>query len=97
MVKDLVTDFVKEAPLYNFGVGMERKPFREGITQVMELHKNENPFGVSPLAVEAMKDACSRTNRYPDIRATALCEKLAALHGIGAENSGTGETRYSYG
>lgn len=86
MVKELVSEFVKEVPPYDFGVGLVRKPFREGVDHVIEMHKNENPFGVSPKAIEAMKAACERANRYPDIRATSLCDKLAALHGIKREN-----------
>lgn len=86
MVENLVSKFVKEAPPYNFGVGDKRKPFREGVTEAFEMHKNENPFGVSPKAVEAMRKQCENANRYPDIRATSLCNKLAAMHGLKPEN-----------
>jgi len=86
MFKDIVSNFVREAPPYNFGVGDKHKPFKPGVTTVLEMHKNENPFGVSPKAVTAMVDACSRANRYPDITALSLRRKLAALHGVTPEN-----------
>lgn len=87
MVKELVSNFVKEAPPYSFGIDATKKPFREGITGVIcELNKNENPFGISPKALAAMQKACARANRYPDILATSLREKLALLHGLKVEN-----------
>ena len=33
MFKNLVSEFVKEVPPYNFGVGDTFKPFREGVTK----------------------------------------------------------------
>ena len=87
MTKDLVSNFVKEAPPYSFGLDAGKKAFREGVSEIIcELDKNENPFGVSPKAVEAMKTACESANRYPDILATSLREKLAALHGLSTDN-----------
>ena len=86
MNKDLVSSFVKEVPPYNFGVGDKFKPFREGVTQEIIMHKNENPYGTSPKAVAAMAEQIAHSNRYPDIRATSLCAKLAKLHNVKPEN-----------
>ncbi|MCI8275652.1 MAG: aminotransferase class I/II-fold pyridoxal phosphate-dependent enzyme [Lachnospiraceae bacterium] len=85
MFRDLVSKFVKEVPPYNFGVGDTFKPFREGVTKEIIMHKNENPFGTSPKAVAAMAEQIAHSNRYPDIRAVSLCEKLAKLHGVKTE------------
>lgn len=82
MFQDLVSQFVKEAPPYNFGVGDTFKPFREGVEKVIIMHKNENPYGTSPKAAAAMQDQASHSNRYPTMRADRLREKLAVKHGV---------------
>ena len=86
MIKDLVSDFVRQAPPYNFGLGEPVKSLRPGITEIYEMNKNENPFGISPLAAAEMKKQVDISNRYPDIKAASLCKKLAALHGLKPEN-----------
>lgn len=86
MIKDYVSDFVRQAPPYNFGLGEPTKPLRPGITEVYEMNKNENPFGISPLAAAEMKRQADISNRYPDIKAASLCRKLAKLHGLKPEN-----------
>ena len=42
-----------------------------------DLAGNENPFGPSPLAVDAITRALSRLHRYPELEAVALREALA--------------------
>jgi histidinol-phosphate aminotransferase len=49
---------------------------------VAKLSSNENPFGPSPKAVEAMTAVLGNSHLYPDPASTALREALAALHGI---------------
>jgi histidinol-phosphate aminotransferase len=46
---------------------------------------NENPFGPSPLAVEAIKAATSELNYYPDTVVSELTAKLAELHELKPE------------
>ena len=55
-------------------------------TGLVRLNSNENPYGPSPAAAEAMRDAFSLVWRYPDEHADALVEELAKLHGIGADH-----------
>ena len=86
MVNNLVSDFVKEAPPYNFGLGEPKKPLRPEVTEILQLNKNENPFGISPLAAAEIKRQADISNRYPDIRAASLVEKLASKHGLKPEN-----------
>lgn len=52
----------------------------------VRLSSNENPYGPSPAAVEAMRDAFSLVWRYPDEHADALIEELAKLHGVGIDH-----------
>jgi histidinol-phosphate aminotransferase len=68
------------------------------VERALKLASNENPFGPSPLAVEAARLAADGVNRYPEAGAGTLRAKLAALHGVGAEQilvgAGSDETLY---
>jgi histidinol-phosphate aminotransferase len=56
------------------------------IANLVKLNTNENPFGPSPLALEAMRAAAADTLRlYPDPAATELREALAVHHGVKPE------------
>ena len=84
-VKNLVSEFVKEAPPYVVGADEQSKSMRPGVTKLLQLATNENPFGTSPMAAEAMKLQATQANRYPDVRAQALRKKLAKLHHLTPE------------
>lgn len=49
-------------------------------SDTVRLHKNENPFGPSPPAVEAAEAALSHANRY--VNPVELIERIAARHGF---------------
>jgi len=57
----------------------------KGLSRAIKLASNENPYGPSPKAVAAMRDAASKVHRYPDGDATALKEALAAFHAVDAD------------
>ena len=59
---------------------------RESGVRCIKMASNENPFGPSPLAVEAMRRAAGDANLYPDNEVTSLRQRLAKLHGMGPEN-----------
>lgn len=48
----------------------------------LKLASNENPFGPSPRAVAAIREAASGVHRYPDASATDLKAAIAARHGL---------------
>lgn len=50
------------------------------------LNSNENAYGPSRAALEAMVEAHSVAMRYPDYWADLLREKLASFHGVGPES-----------
>jgi histidinol-phosphate aminotransferase len=52
---------------------------------IIKLDSNENPFGPSPRALDAMRTSLSSSNFYPDDDCAALRLKLAAHHQIAAE------------
>ncbi|MDX8404720.1 MAG: histidinol-phosphate transaminase [Mariprofundus sp.] len=54
----------------------------KGLTDAVKLASNENPYGPSPKAVQAMQKALSGVHRYPDGDAGALKEALAAVHHV---------------
>jgi len=49
----------------------------EGESNPIRLASNENPFGASPKAMEAFRQAASHLNRYPDGGSTALTQAIA--------------------
>ena len=61
-----------------------------GLSRVVKLASNENPLGPSPKAVEAAHRALGDVNRYPDPRATALRQALAAHLAVPASHVAVG-------
>jgi histidinol-phosphate aminotransferase len=57
---------------------------------IAELGSNENPFGTSPRALDAMHAALAGSFRYPDPRGAALKSALAQHLGVGAERVALG-------
>ncbi len=68
------------------------KPIEEvereyGITNIIKLASNENPFGVSPQALKAMViELCSNTHLYPEGSCFVLREWLADYFKLESEN-----------
>ena len=79
---DLVSRQVRE--IGGYAPAPPAKP-ANGQRQLIRLDSNENPFGPSPKAVEAMRAALASTAAYPEDDCTHLREKLAALHELPAE------------
>ncbi|MBB4065333.1 histidinol-phosphate transaminase [Gellertiella hungarica] len=68
----------------------ELKPYVAGeqpkITNLIKLNTNENPYGPSPKALAAIRDAADeRLRLYPDPASTALRDSIARLHGVTAD------------
>src|SRR6266853_5136896 len=51
-------------------------------SHLIELDSNENPFGPSPRAIDAMRRALSTSNSYPDDDCRPLRRELASQHGV---------------
>jgi histidinol-phosphate aminotransferase len=54
-------------------------------SRLIKLDSNENPFGPSPRAVDAMRAVLNSANFYPDDDCSQLRQKLATHHGLPAE------------
>ncbi len=81
-----MTNFGKLVPKHIQGLASYKpgKPLRQAELETgvrcIKLASNENPFGPSPLAVEAIKAATSEVNFYPDTGVTELVSRLAEIH-----------------
>ena len=62
---------------YQGGKPIEEVERELGITNIIKLASNENPFGPAPLAVEAIKSAAEKVNLYPDGNSYYLKNDLA--------------------
>ncbi|MBB6735742.1 histidinol-phosphate transaminase [Cohnella zeiphila] len=69
-------------PVYQPGKPIEEVKRELGLTEVIKLASNENPFGCSPKAVEAIKREVENVSIYPDGAAVELTEALAKRHGV---------------
>ena len=63
----------------------QRQAEKESGVSCIKLASNENPFGPSPRAVEAMSAALASTNFYPDNDASELRTVLAERHKLAPE------------
>ncbi len=67
----------------------------------VQLCWNENPFGPSPRAIEAMQREVPRVHRYPFILTPELVKRLAAKEGVSTDHIvagvGSGEILETYG
>ena len=81
---DLVSKPAREMGSYAPGAPV-RRPSRESQPKLIRLDSNENPFGPSPRAIEAMRSGVASAHSYPDDDCTELRRKLAAHHGLPPE------------
>jgi histidinol-phosphate aminotransferase len=82
---DLVLDHVRAMPNYVPGRSPRQAEAETGV-RCIKMASNENPFGPSPLAVEAMRAAAARVNWYPDVDNSDLRAALAVRHGVDPTN-----------
>ncbi|SER72178.1 histidinol phosphate aminotransferase apoenzyme [Tranquillimonas rosea] len=57
----------------------------EGVTEVVKLSSNENPFGPSEAAKEALRRSAHQLHRYPSTDHAALRRALGAVHDLDPE------------
>ena len=75
------------AGLYPYipGKPIEQLLREKGLASAVKLASNENPYGPSPKAIEAIRQAAGGVHLYPDGDCTALKQRLAAHHGVGTD------------
>lgn len=73
---------IMHLPVYQPGKPIEEVKRELGLTDVIKLASNENPFGCSPKAKEAIIAAVEQTSIYPDGGAVELTQAVAAELGV---------------
>ncbi len=77
----LVPQNIKSLVAYKAGRPIEDVAREFGLERVTKLASNENPFGPSPCAVEAARDALGNVHRYPDpVSRTLRSELMKRFH-----------------
>src|SRR5438105_5031234 len=74
-----------------FTIAAEQPPKTSTSTGVVRLSANENPYGPSAKAHEAMKNAHPVSNRYPDEANDVLIDKIAKINGVNREQIALGD------
>jgi histidinol-phosphate aminotransferase len=78
-VLDLIPEHIRELAGYVPGKPLRQAQLESKVAMI-KLASNENPFGPSPLALEAIRQAAADVNLYPDNDANELRQALAARH-----------------
>jgi histidinol-phosphate aminotransferase len=83
-ISELVPENIRALSSYVPGKPLRQAERESGIACI-KMASNENPFGPSPLAIEAVRKSVTKINFYPDNDANELRFALAEHHGIAAE------------
>jgi len=86
MTDDFIRPVLKSLDHYIPGKQEEEVKKEFGLTTVIKLASNENPFGPSPKAIEAVSNSIRSASVYPDQHHTILREALAKKLNIDKEN-----------
>ncbi|KAB7704037.1 histidinol-phosphate transaminase [Bacillus aerolatus] len=85
MTRELWRSNVTQLKPYIPGKAIEEVKRELGLEDVIRLASNENPYGPSPKAVEAMQKALLESQLYPEATSGELREKLGALYNLGTD------------
>lgn len=86
----LVPQYIKSLVPYKAGRPIEEVARELGLARVIKLASNENPWGPSPLAVEAVRESLANVHRYPDPASHDLRSELVRRFGVRECNVITG-------
>lgn len=82
----LVTPSIEKLRPYEAGKPIEELERELGVENVIKLASNENPFGPSPKAIEAMRRVIEESHRYPDASAFRLRARLSEKLGVAPDS-----------
>lgn len=82
----LVPSYIENLEPYKPGGTIEEIQAKYGLSKIVKLASNENPFGPSPKAVEAIQKVLGDIHRYPDAGGIKLRETIAKKHEVKVEN-----------
>ena len=80
---DLVSKPAREMESYSPTLPV--RPVVESQPRLVKLDSNENPYGPSPRAIDAMRTAIATANFYPEDDCNELVHRLAASHNLPPE------------
>ena len=83
-VLDQIPEHIRALVGYVPGKPLRKAQAESGVSMI-KLASNENPFGPSPMALEAIRSAAAEVNLYPDNDASELRHALAARHQLSEE------------
>jgi histidinol-phosphate aminotransferase len=83
--KKLVPEHIRALGPYTPGKPI-RQAKRESGVDMVKMASNENPFGPSPRAIDAIRSCAAAVHLYPDNDSTELRARLAERHQVAAEN-----------
>jgi histidinol-phosphate/aromatic aminotransferase/cobyric acid decarboxylase-like protein len=66
-MRALVPEYIEKLVPYKPGKPIAQVQKELGLSDVIKLASNENPFGPSPKAVEKLRESLGELHRYPDI------------------------------
>jgi histidinol-phosphate aminotransferase len=84
-LEDFIPPYIRTMGRYVPGKSVRQAESESGV-RAIKLASNENTFGPSPLAVEAMHRAVTESNWYPEPDNAELKRLLAAKHGVSPDN-----------
>jgi histidinol-phosphate aminotransferase len=76
---------IKEVTPYQPGKFIEDVQDELGLSEVIKIASNENPYGPYPKSIEKMKLELVRLNQYPDSSFKELRRTLGRVHGVSPE------------
>jgi histidinol-phosphate aminotransferase len=83
---ELVPPYIANLRIYQSGKSIAEVQRTYGLEQVIKLASNENPWGASPKAMQAVRDHLGEVHRYPDQAVLDLRSALAARYRLKNEN-----------
>ena len=81
---DLINNSARDLGFFASAIPSTPTPSSGDKKQLLKLNANESPYGPSLKAVAAMRVALEHSNWYPDDLSAELCQRLAAMHGVGS-------------
>jgi len=81
-----IPEHIRSLAAYAQGKPIRQAASESGLSSIIKLASNENPFGPSPKALAAMREAAASGNFYPDNENLELRGKLAERHNISPEH-----------
>lgn len=84
--RSLEREEIRDLPVYVPGKPIDEVKREMGLQEVYKLASNENPWGPSPKALQAMQEALQDVSRYPDSGAYPLKNRLAESFQVSPEH-----------